>query len=189
MRVLTIFGATLALTASILGVAVPSIQAIQLADGTVAFEKPPRLVDAQTTYNGTSMIGARYYFTLSLPENAGEPLGRVTISQRQAFEDIRFELEDTRAFEGTPRRKGEKLAIAKVTEDDKTKTISVAFDPPVAPGKTLTVELRPYRNPWTGGAYIFGVTAFPVGEKAYGLYLGVGRLQFYEPDGDFSIFR
>lgn len=189
MHVLTIVGATLALTASILGVAVPSSQAIQLADGTVAFEKPPRLVDAETTYNGTSTIGARYYFTLSVPENAGEPLGRVTISQRQGFENIDFELEDTRAFEGKPRRKGEKLAIANVTKDDKTKTISVTFDPPVAPGKTLTVELRPYRNPWTGGVYIFGVTAFPAGEKAYGLYLGVGRLQFYEPDGDFSIFR
>jgi hypothetical protein len=189
MRVSTIFGATLAFATSIWGIAAPSIQAIQLADGTVAFEKPPRLIDAATTYNGTNMIGARYYFTLSLPENAGEPLGGITISQRQGFDDIRFELDDTRAFEGTPRRKGEKLTIKAVTKDDKTKAIAVTFDPPVPPGKTVTLELRPYRNPWTGGTYIFGVTAFPAAEKPYGLYLGVGRLHFYEPDGDFSIFR
>jgi hypothetical protein len=182
MRVTTVFGITLAASASIWGLATPLTQAIQLADGIVSFEKPPNLISATTTYNTTYMWGATYYFTLELPANAGEPLQRVTIGQRQGVDDIRFDLEDTRAFEGTPRNKGEKLTLKAVTQDDQTKAISVTFDPPIQPGKTFTIGLRPIRNPSSGGAYIFGVTAFPAGEKPYGLYLGVGRLQFYDND-------
>ncbi len=185
MRVSTVFGATLAASVSIWAIAAPSTQAIQLADGTVSFEKPPNLISATTTYNATYVWGATYYFTLELPTNAGEPLRRVTINQRQGVDDIRFDLEDTRAFEGTPRNKGEKLTLKEVTKDADTQTISVTFDPPIQPGKTFTIGLRPVRNPWSSGAYIFGVTAFPVGEKPYGLYLGVGRLQFYDNDRDF----
>ncbi len=188
MRVSRILSPTLAVVASLWGVAAPSIQAVQLADGTVAFEKSPRLVKATTTQNATDVWGATYYFTVELPEDAGEPLGQVKINQKQGFETIQFDLEDTRAFEGTSRNKGEKLTLKEVIKDDKTKTISVVFDSPVTPGKTVTIGLRPVRNPDTGGAYLFGITAFPVGEKPYGLYLGVGRLQFYDNDRDFRIF-
>lgn len=189
MRTKTLFGATLALVASFGGVALQPSQAVQLADGTVSFEKSPRLLGATTTYNQIYAWGATYYFTLELPENAGEPLRQVTINQRQGFDDVRFRLQDSRAFEGTPRNKGERLSLAEVTQDAETKAISVTFDPPIMPGKTITVGLRPVRNPWVGGVYLFGVTAFPVGEKPYGLYLGVGRLQFYEPDTDFLFLR
>jgi hypothetical protein len=65
MRVSTIFGSTLALVASIWGIAAPSIQAVELADGTVAFEKPPRLINATSTYNQTDVWGATYYFTVT----------------------------------------------------------------------------------------------------------------------------
>lgn len=178
MRVSTLLAITLNL-AGILAIATPPTQAIQTADGTVSFEKPPRLVNVITTYNSANVWGATYYFTLTLPENAGETLQQVTISQRQGVEDIRFRLEDTVAFEGTPNRKGEGLTLQAVTRNDETDVISVIFDPPVPPGKTFTVGLKPRRNPSFGGVYLFGVTAFPAGEKPYGLYLGVGRLHFY----------
>ena len=193
MRVSTIFGATVTLTAILWGVAVPpalyAIQLLEGVEGKVSFEKPPNLLSATTTYKETYVWGATYYFTLELPANAGKPLQRVTINQRQGFDDIRFQVEDTQAFEGTPRHKGEKLTLKDVTNDAKTKTISVTFDPPLSPGKTVTIALRPVRNPDTGGAYIFGVTAFPAAENPYGLYLGVGRLQFYDNDRDFGVFR
>ncbi len=187
MRVSIIFAATMAIMTNLLAVEVPSIHAFELAEAKVSFEKPPNLLDATTTYNQTYVWGATYYFTIELPANAGKQLQRVTISQRQGFEDIRFELKDTQAFEGTPRREGQKLALKEVTNDAKTKTISVTFDPPVVPGKTVTIALRPFRNPDTGGAYIFGVTAFPAAENPYGLYLGVGRLQFYDSFPDSSL--
>jgi hypothetical protein len=55
----------------------------------------------------------------------------------------------------------------------------VTFDPPVPPGKIITIGLRPTRNPLYDGVYLFRVTAFPPGEKATGQFLGFGRLQFY----------
>jgi hypothetical protein len=129
MSLSTIFRTTLALTVSLGGVAVSPIQAIQLADGTVSFEKPPSLIKATTTFNETNVLGATYYFTVELPENAGEPLQRLTINQRQGLDDIRFKLEDSRAFEGTSRHKGERLTLTEVTKDPKTKTISVTSTP------------------------------------------------------------
>ncbi|MGK7873918.1 MAG: DUF2808 domain-containing protein [Xenococcaceae cyanobacterium] len=165
--------------AGILAIPVSSTQAIQLADGTVSFEKSPRLINAVTTYSSVRVWGAKYYFTVNLPENAGEPLQKLTIRQRQGQEYIRFRLDETFAFEGTHRHKGERLTLQTVSRDSETDAISVIFDPPIPPGKTFTVGLYPRRNPRYGGVYLFGVTAFPAGENPYGLYLGVGRLHFY----------
>jgi hypothetical protein len=181
-----IFGTTLAAWVSLAAIAIPSTLAV--AQARISFKKPPDLVSVTTTYNEVYAWAARYYFTISLPENAGESLGRVTINQRQGFEEIEFKLKDTKAFEGTPRREGEKLTLKEVTKDPQSPTVSVTFDPPVQPGKTVTIELRPVRNPSLSGVYIFGVTAFPAVENPYGLYLGVGRLQFYENGLDF-LFR
>jgi len=179
MRLLTICAVTLTATAEILGISPLSSQAFPTSDGTVWFAKPPRLVSASTTFNTANAWGATYYFTISLPENAGEPLQRVTITQREGLDDIRFNLKRTYAFEGTGWREGKKLTLKEVSRDPDAGTVSVIFDPPVAPGKTVTVALNPVRNPFDPGVYLFGVRAFPAGEKAADLYLGVGRLHFY----------
>jgi hypothetical protein len=52
-----------------------------VADGTVYFNSPPRLVAATTTLKEVNRWGVTYYFTLSVPENAGEPLQSVRITQ------------------------------------------------------------------------------------------------------------
>ena len=175
--------------AGILAISVPSTEAVQLADGTVSFEKSPRLINAVTTFNAVRVWSAKYYFTIYLPDNAGEPLEQVTIQQRQGVEDIRFQLEKTFAFEGTHRDKGERLTLQAVSKDEQTNTISVTFDPPIPPGQTFTIGLKPRRNPRYSGIYLFGITAFPAGEKPRSLYLGVGRLQFYRGGGDRSFYR
>jgi len=36
------------------------------------------------------------------------------------------------------------------------------------------------RNPCYGGAYLFGLTAFPQGEVPHGQFLGYGRIHFYQ---------
>lgn len=164
--------------------------AVQLADGKVYFTQPPRLVGASTTQNATYVWGATYYFTLSLAEDAGEPLQQVTIVQRPSPDYVRFDVEDTRAFEGTRRRDGTPLKLAEVAQDKETKAVTIRFDPPVPPGRTLTIGLRPYQNPTVGGVYLFGVTAFPAGEKPNGQFLGFGRLQFYDSGRDSTfLFR
>ncbi|MEW6494991.1 MAG: DUF2808 domain-containing protein [Cyanobacteriota bacterium] len=185
MRIPMIAVATLTTLASLWGIAAPSPQAMHPAKGDVSFKTALSLIAATTTYNETHLWGAKYYFTLSLPENAGEALGKVTINQRQGFEDIRFKIKHTQAFKGTPRQKGERLTIKEVTKDSNSPAIAVTFDPPVKPGTTVTIELRPVRNPSVSGVYIFGVTAFPAVDNPYGLYLGVGRLHFYDSRPDF----
>ncbi|KAB8320898.1 DUF2808 domain-containing protein [Tolypothrix campylonemoides VB511288] len=171
--------AAIACTAVIGGYTADLSQAVQLRDGKVYFVQPPSLGDVVTTYKETYVWGATYYFTISLPENAGEPLQRITINQREGVDRVRFDLKDTSAFEGTRSKEGQKLALKDATSDRKTKTISLTFDPPVSPGRTITIALKPVQNPQVAGVYLFGVTAFPPGEQAHGQFLGYGRLQFY----------
>lgn len=178
MRVSILFGTTLAVAVGIGGVTTQMTQAIQLR-GTVYFAYPPDLVDATTTFKAVNVWGATYYFTISVPENAGEPLQRVTITQQEGADNIRFKLEDSRAFMGTRASKGERLTLKEVTKDRDTRTVFVNFDPPITPGKMVTIGLRPVRNPRISGVYLFGVTAFPVGEKSHGQFMGFGRLHFY----------
>jgi hypothetical protein len=143
MRVATLFGITLSLATSIGGVAVPLTQAVQLRDGTVYFVQPPNLVEATTTYKDTNVWGATYYFRINIPENAGEPLQKVTITQKEGSENIRYDLNDTRAFVGTRDRKESRLTLGAVTNERKTRTVTVNFEPPVTPGQTVTIALRP----------------------------------------------
>lgn len=178
MRVTTLLGTTLTLITA-MGVTAQVTQAVQLQDGTVSFVQQPDLVEATTTLKGVNEWNATYYFTVNIPQDAGEPLQRVTINQQEGTSDIRFNLEDSRVFEGTRHRKGTQLKLGEVTQERKTQTVSVTFDPPVPPGKTITIGLRPVKNPMFSGVYLFGVKAFPQGEKSSGQFLGFGRFHFY----------
>ena len=179
MRVAFLFSTAIACLAAIGAYSVSSSQAVQLQDGTVYFVQPPSLEGAETTYNDVYVWGATYYFTINLPENAGEPLQRVTINQYEGVDRIYYNLKDTSATETGVSHKKHKLALKDVTSDRKTRTISLTFDPPVPPGRTIKIALKPQQNPTVQGVYLFGVTAFPPGEKSHGQFLGYGRLQFY----------
>lgn len=164
-----------------------STQAVQVR-GTNYFVSPPRLVGASTTQNSVYAWSATYYFTLDVPENAGEPLRRVTIAQNEGADRVRFNLKETEAFDGD-RRSDTKLGLGDITLDEKTKAVNVIFNPPVPPGKRVTIALSPYQNPAYGGVYLFGVTAFPAGEPAYGQFLGFGRISIYESNFRPLFFR
>ncbi|MEH1889767.1 MAG: DUF2808 domain-containing protein [Nostoc sp.] len=153
--------------------------AVTLSNGTIAFAQPPRLVSASTPYIDISVPNPTYYFTLEVPATAGEPLQQVTFNQIEGTEDIEFNQKDTFAFEGTRNSQGSKLALKAVKGNDKQQTLTVTFDTPVQPGKTVTIGLQAYRNPFYDGVYLFGVKAFPSGEKTTGQFLGIGRLEFY----------
>ena len=152
-------------------------QAVQLRDGKVYFVQTPRLVKATTTFDDVNIWGATYYFTVEIPSDAGEPLQKVTINQHSGLDDINFDLEDSFAISKSNGKK-QKLPL-QITEKPKSKTVSVTFDPAIEPGKTITIALKPVRNPSVEGVYLFGVTAFPKGEQSHGQFLGYGRLHFY----------
>ena len=167
------------------GVIAAPAQAVQLSDGTVFFTAPPRFVGASSTDNSVYAWSVTYYFTLNHLENAGEPLQRITIVQDEGTDTVRFSPREIEAFEGTRNRLGPKLSLGEVTADHKSRTVTVNFNPPLPPGKTVTIALSPDRNPLSGGVYLFGVTAFPPGEKTHGQFLGFGRLHFYESGNSF----
>lgn len=162
----------------------PITTAMPLAQQRSFFRKSPSLLNATTTFSSVRAWGATYYFTIQLPQDAGDSLGKIAIAQREAPDEISFYLDRTVAFKGTHQRKGETLNIESVTQDEETGAIAVTFVPPVPAGTTLTIGLKPKRNPDYSGVYLFGVTAVPAGENPYSLYLGVGRLTFYRGSGD-----
>ncbi|MBE9166222.1 DUF2808 domain-containing protein [Pleurocapsales cyanobacterium LEGE 06147] len=169
-------GSLVLLSSSLLAL---SAAAFPLGNGRTTFERAPRLIRAATNSRQTGMPRATYHFTISVPENAGEPMQAVTISQRQGIDAIAFKTDKSRAFEGDSFAGGPEIPLASIggsqpTDGDTT----VVFDPPVPPGKTVTVALQAKRNPNLAGIYLFGVTAYPVGEGSPGLYLGSRRFTF-----------
>jgi len=154
------------------------VMAVQLGNGQIAFNYPPRLVRATTSYKSPH-TPATYYFTLAIPQNAGEPLGAVTISQRENSDTISFDPSRSRAFLGNRFVRDSEIPLASIggEQPNKPGEATIAFDPPVPPGNTVTVALRAKRNP-SGGVYLFGVKAFPDGENSSGQFLGYGRLHF-----------
>lgn len=152
-------------------------QGVQAPDGTVSFEAGLLLKDAHTTFSGVRVRQARYYFDLELPNDIGESLQKVVIQQRSGGDEVKFEPEETEVYLGNHRDKAEPVqAIA--TIDEATEKITVELEQPIPPGNSVTIGLKPESNPDFGGVYLFGVTAYPTGEKARGMYLGAGRLHF-----------
>jgi hypothetical protein len=164
-------------------------QAVQLRNGKTYFDRPPTLVEAETTVNSVYAWGATYYFKLRLPDNAGEPLQRVTISQFEGGDKIAFDRNESLAFAIAPSGERTKLTAAIALSESDPRQVTVDFNPPIPPGNIISIGLRPYNNPRYGGVYLFGVTAFPIGEKPHGQFLGYARLHFYDRSDRSGIFR
>ena len=168
-------------TAAIFGVSEKSgdslVEAVELADGATTFLVPPQLSATSTSHNTASHRHAAYFFTLDLPENAGESLQKVVIAPQNLTRFLwPFRVQATRAFEGSRSNQGAGLNLASVNEDPDTRAVTVEFDQPVPPGRQVTIALYPQRNPRSSGIYIFRITAFPSGEKPQAYISGHGRI-------------
>ncbi|MDJ0716719.1 MAG: DUF2808 domain-containing protein [Prochloraceae cyanobacterium] len=142
------------------------------------------MLEAYSTMSNARVWGAKYYFTIELPENAGEPLQKVVIQQRDNDELVRFHVDRALAFRGTPHSKGEMLGLQAINLQQETRSIELIFQNPIAPGTIFTVGILPKKNPRYAGVYLFGVTAFPQGERSNASYLGAGRFHFYRDGGN-----
>ncbi len=153
--------------------------AVQYPDGTVAFDRPPELVEA-VTRTITPGLEGDYHFTISVPNDAGEPLEAVMISPHNHVGDISFRLDESQASLGEAFAGGTSLNLANVGgTPDNPDDVLVVFDEPVMPGSTVTITLTG-RNPSYGGTYQFGVTAYPTGENTVGSFIGYGRFGFFD---------
>lgn len=155
--------------------------AFDLGNGRTAFVKSPVLIRTATS-RGTTSSPSRYHFTIEVPEDAGEPLKAVTISPKDNAQNIDFNLTDSNAFAGDSFAGGKSLSLANIggSQIDGSQDVTFVFDEPVQPGNTVTISLEARQNPRSSGVYLFGVTAFPEGENSPGLYLGSGRLHFFQ---------
>lgn len=183
--------AALALNSAVGGLAISSVQAVQLSDGRVYFVQPPRLGRVATTERTALASYATYDFTISVPADAGEPLQRVTVAQRDGDTSNRRILVNPRNVRAVAVDRGDRgtsLPLGDVTFDRDTQTVTVNFDPPIQPGTTVTISIRPNRNPYSGGVYLFGVTAFPAGATPYGQFLGYGRIDIDDRGDGFDPF-
>jgi len=166
--------ANLALSAALL---TPPTLADQLPNGKTTFDHAPRLVGASTTQLAAFVSGGTYEFTLTVPQDAGAPLQAVTISQAPNAQKVEFALNQSHAIAN-----GATVPLASIggagNED-----ITIAFAQPVQPGSTVTISLQAVQNPGTGGVYLFGVTAYPVGDQTHGLFLGYGRVTLFSNRG------
>jgi hypothetical protein len=145
------------------------------------WNKAPRLIDNATTYNNTRVKNATYYFTVTIPPDAGAPLQQLTFQQTQ-WADFwtSYDIEKSQAFEGTRRNRGTKIPLELISLDEKNETITVVFSSPIAPGNTITIGLKPHQTPNYEGVYLFQITAFPPGGASRSLNLGIARLHFYQ---------
>ncbi|WP_275334205.1 DUF2808 domain-containing protein [Nodosilinea sp. PGN35] len=176
-------GASLLTLGSATGFLAPaSAPAIQYSDGTVGFSYPPRLTESYATRNLVSESNVTYYLTFDFPEAAAEPLDRVVIRLNEGYDPIfRYRLEAIEAFANTSEGRVS-LPLGELTQAPDTRELTIPFDPPAAPGAPITLALRPVRNPRFGGVYLFGATAYPVGDTVEPTFLGYARLTFYERD-------
>ena len=149
-------------------------------EGQTFFSHPPRLVQAVTSDVGID-TPSTYEFTLTLPENAGQPLKAVTIAQAPNLETVRFNISNSQAFLGDQAVAGREIPLVSIGNEQPANSgeATVVLAQPVQPGSTVIVALSVERNPKLGGVYEFGVTAYPEGENGRGQFLGYGRINFY----------
>lgn len=150
-----------------------------LGNRQVNFNSSPHLIRAAVaTYPGIGAL-TQYQFTVRVPDKAGKPLQAVKITQQENLERIRFDHSHSAAFAGDRFAGGSEVSIASVggSESSDSNEVTVVFEQPVQPGSTVTISLKGTRPTW-GGIYLFGITAFPIGDNTQGSYLGSGRIAF-----------
>ena len=101
------------------------VQAGQLSNGQTFFDHPPLLLEASTTYKEVWVWAARYYFTIFLPDNAGESLKQIVFQQKPSPEMIDFYPEKTIAFMGTRDERGKGLNIQQSQWNPETNSIAI----------------------------------------------------------------
>lgn len=145
-----------------------------------AFVGIPRLIDSTTTQKYVS-TPSTYYFTIQVPEDAGNSLKTIQFTQTSGSDFLGKGIHKTSGFEETRENRGSDLSLSLVENNEDNRTMIVSLDQPVPPGKTITIALRTRRNPSGSGVYQLRVTGFPEGENAREASLGLARFNIYSP--------
>lgn len=137
------------------------------------FEQSPRLIDTTNSFANHNSSFATYKFTIKVPFDAGKALKAITIEQRENFLDtVTFKPSQSSASLAN----GQSLPLMAIGGEETPGKVSIVLEQPVYPGETVTIAVKPTKNPRIGGVYLFGITVYPEGENSEGLYLGSGRI-------------
>jgi hypothetical protein len=147
----------------------------EITERQEAFTTSPRLIRSATTFLQKNNSVARYQFTIEVPKNSGETLKSIKVTQKQNVETVVFNPNKTRAALGN-NISGIDIPLAATGGESKPGEITVVFDKPIEPGNTVTISVKPRRNPSVGGVYLFGITAYPTEGNSGEVYLGSGRI-------------
>lgn len=154
---------------------IQSTQAIEITNGQKAFIRVPRLILSAVTFPYKNSPMARYQFTIEVPENAGEALKAIKVTQKKNLETVVFNENKTRAVESN-NMKGIEIPLAVTEEESKPGETTIIFNTPIKPGNTVTISVKPKQNPFVGGVYLFGINAYPTGDNSQETYLGSVRI-------------
>ena len=146
------------------------------------FTRPPSSVTF-TNYYWYIMLASQYYFTVTLPTDAGAGLGGLVIQQTRGVDrNFQFFPNQTTAFLGTPRREGTSFPV-QAQFDNASRTMTVTFPQPPQPGQTITLSLVPQNNPRWADTYMFAVQALPAGPNPVPASLGYATMGIYNTRG------
>ncbi|MEM9818317.1 MAG: DUF2808 domain-containing protein [Cyanobacteria bacterium P01_D01_bin.6] len=177
-RLLLVFGFASAIGLSTAGL---PTTAVQLGDGTTAFNSPPRLVDFVTLDTYTDERRPTYYVTVNLLPEAGESLETLTVSLIEGrFTRLNYRTDDIRVFAGTRRDRGTEHSVAAADFDDEAQTLTIRLAEPAEPGQVLTFTIDLVRNPRWEGVYLYEVTVAPAGDSPRFQRIGTGRIHIYQ---------
>ena len=150
------------------------IASIELENRPTLFSYPLDVTNVRVP-NNFQYRRTDYRFTIDIPEAAEKPLQTVTFSQVEGADYPRFSERRSRAYKAGDRDQTLNISI---DDDWDNRTITVTFDPPVAPGRQITIALNA-QNP-RDGTYIYEVAAAPPDTEGLGQRIGIERLNFYQ---------
>jgi hypothetical protein len=141
--------------------------AMSLDFQTIRFDHAPRL-------SRVAIVNQKAYFTVTIPEDAGEGLAKLSFSDLdQEGTRLPFNLENTQVLLGT-RASGRAIGNGGAWVDE-TGVVWVEFAPVLAPGTTFTVVLEMAENV-SPGARDYGIAAYPEAENSIPAFVGEVRL-------------
>ena len=150
------------------------IASVELENRPTLFSRPLNVSNVRVDTNW-QYRRSDYRFTIDIPEAAEKPLQTVTFSQVEGADYPKFSTRRTDAYDASDR--ANKFNIT--TEDDwDNRTVTVTFDPPIPPGRQVTIALNAL-NP-RDGIYIYEVAAKPPEIAGLGQRIGIERLNFYQ---------
>jgi hypothetical protein len=149
--------------------------------GSTYFTSPPWKAELRSYNTNVAEAGVEHYLTIELSPRAGASLAELSLRQIRGADTTFIERMDrARAFIGRPRREGSAVPVALRFEPGEG-LLRLRFPEPIAPGATITVALRAWRNPTVSDTYLFQVVAWPAGRDPVASPVGVGTLRIYDP--------